>query len=74
MVFFPRPREVTKALWKICCADAVATGLNGSVHRSDRCSTGNKSCKFPLCVLVCFGSESGLLVPRISSTPVLTWS
>jgi hypothetical protein len=30
------PREVTKALWNICCADAVATGLTGSVHRSDR--------------------------------------
>jgi hypothetical protein len=32
----PRPREVTKALWKICCAAAVATCLTGSVHRSDQ--------------------------------------
>jgi hypothetical protein len=36
-VFVPGPREVTEALWKICCAVAVATGLTGSVHRSDRC-------------------------------------
>jgi hypothetical protein len=35
-VFVPGPREVTKALWNICCVDAVATGLTGSVHRSDR--------------------------------------
>jgi hypothetical protein len=69
-VFVPGPREVTKALWNICCAAAVATGLTGSVHRSDRCSTGSKPCKFPLCVLVSFGSEGCLLVPRISSTPV----
>jgi hypothetical protein len=26
------PREVTEALWNICCAAAVATGLTGSVH------------------------------------------
>jgi hypothetical protein len=59
-VFVSGPREVTDALWNICCAAAVATGLTGSVHRchrsdrrgpsSDRCSTGSKSCKFPLCV------------------------
>jgi hypothetical protein len=30
------PREVTEALWNICCAAVVATGLTGSVHRSDR--------------------------------------
>jgi hypothetical protein len=50
------------------------TGLTGAGHRSDRCSTGSKPCKFPMCVLVCFGSEGCLLVPRISSTPVATWS
>jgi hypothetical protein len=80
-VFIPGPREVTEALWNICCAAAVATGLTGlptsltSVgHRSDRCSTGSKPCKFPLCMLVSSGSEGCLLVPRISSTPVATWS
>jgi hypothetical protein len=31
-------------------------------------------CKFPLCVLVCFGSEGCLLVPRSSSTSVVTWA
>jgi hypothetical protein len=36
-VFVPGPREVTKALWNICCAVAVATGLTGSVHHSNRC-------------------------------------
>jgi hypothetical protein len=36
-VFVPGPREVTEALWNICCAAAVATDLTGSVHRSDRC-------------------------------------
>jgi hypothetical protein len=50
------------------------TGLTDAGHRSDRCGIGSKSCKFPLCVLVCFGSEGCLLVPRISSTPVATWS
>jgi hypothetical protein len=30
------PREVIEALWNTCCAAAVATGLTGSVHRSDR--------------------------------------
>jgi hypothetical protein len=68
--FVPRPREVTEALWNACCAAVVATGLTGTVHRSDRCSTGNNSCKFPLCVLVCFGSKGCLLVPRSSSTSV----
>jgi hypothetical protein len=84
--FVPRPREVTEAFWNACCAVAVATGLTGSVHRSDRChrsgwrrhrsdqcSTGSKPCKFPLCVLVCFGLEGCLLVPRSSSTSVAAW-
>jgi hypothetical protein len=73
-VFVPGPREVTEALWNICCAAAAATGLTGSAHRSDRRSTGSKPCKFPQCVLLCFDSEGCLLVPRISSTPVATWS
>jgi hypothetical protein len=86
-VFVPGPREVTEAFWNACCAAAVATGLTGAVHwsdrchrltgaghRSDRCSTGSKLCKFPLCVLVCFGSEGCLLVPRSSGTPVATWA
>jgi hypothetical protein len=34
-VFFPGPREVIEALWNICCAAAIATGLTDSVHRSD---------------------------------------
>jgi hypothetical protein len=46
------------------------TGLTGAGHRSDWCSTSSKPCKFPLCVLGCFGLEGCLLVPRISSTPV----
>jgi hypothetical protein len=86
-VFVPGPREVTEGLWSISCAAAVAIGQTGSVHRSnrchrsdrrwpssDRCSTGSKPCKFPLCVLVSFGSEGCLLVPRVSSPPVATWS
>jgi hypothetical protein len=86
-VFLPGLREVTEALWNICCVATIATGLTGTVqrsdrchrsdrrrHRSDRCSTGNKPCKFPLCVLVIFRSEGCLLVPRISSIPVATWS
>jgi hypothetical protein len=36
-VFVLGPSEVTEALWNVCCAAAVATGLTGSVHRSDRC-------------------------------------
>jgi hypothetical protein len=52
----------------------VATGLTGVVHQSDRCSTGCKPCKFLLCVLVCFGSEGCLLVPRSSSTSVAAWA
>jgi hypothetical protein len=35
-VFFRGPREVTEALWNICCAAAVVTVLTGSVHRSNR--------------------------------------
>jgi hypothetical protein len=79
-VFVPGPREVTEAFWNACCAAVVATGLTGVTgltgagHRSDRCSTGSKPCKFPLCVLVCFGSEGCLLVPRSSSTSVAVWA
>jgi hypothetical protein len=47
--------------------------LTGAGLRSDRCSTSSKRCKFPLCVLVCFGSEGCVLVPRSSGTPVATW-
>jgi hypothetical protein len=36
-VLVPGPKEVTEALWNICCAAAAATGLTGSVHWSDRC-------------------------------------
>jgi hypothetical protein len=36
--------------------------------------TSSKSCKFSLCVLVCFSSEGCLLVPRTSKTPVAAWS
>jgi hypothetical protein len=53
---------------------ALSTGLTGACHRSDRCSTSSKPCKFPLCVLVSFGSEGCVLVPRTSSTSVATWS
>jgi hypothetical protein len=70
----PGPRELTEALWNICCAAAAATGLTGAGHLSDRCSTSSKPCKIPLCELVCFSSEGCMLVPRISSTPVTTWS
>jgi hypothetical protein len=35
-VFVPGPREVTEALYNACCAAAVATGMTGAVHRSDR--------------------------------------
>jgi hypothetical protein len=73
-VFVPGPREVVEALWNTCSAAAVATGLTGACHRSDRCTTGSKPCKFPLCVLVCFGSEGCLLAPRSSSTPVAAWA
>jgi hypothetical protein len=86
-VFVPGPREVTEAFWNACCVAVVATGLTGSAHRltgvtgltgaghrSDRCSTGSKPCKFPLCVLVCFGSGGCLLVPRSSSTSVAAWT
>jgi hypothetical protein len=31
-------------------------------------------CKFPLCVLVCFGLEGCLLVPRSSSTSMAAWA
>jgi hypothetical protein len=35
--------------------------LTGASHRSDRCSTDNRLCKFPRCVgSVCFGWLSGL--------------
>jgi hypothetical protein len=48
--------------------------LTGAGHRSDRWSTGSKPCMFPLCVLVCFGSEGCVLVPRSSSTSVAAWA
>jgi hypothetical protein len=35
--FCSRPKEVTEALLNTCCAAAVATGLTGSLHRSDWC-------------------------------------
>jgi hypothetical protein len=73
-VFVPGPREVTEAFWNVCCATAVATGLTGAVHLSNQCSTGSKPCKFLFCVLVFFGSEGCLLVPRSSGTPVATWA
>jgi hypothetical protein len=41
-VFVPGPKEVTKALWNTCCAAAVATGLTGSVHRSDWCHRSDR--------------------------------
>jgi hypothetical protein len=34
--FVVGPREVTEAFWNACCAGAVATGLIGSIHWSDR--------------------------------------
>jgi hypothetical protein len=34
-VFVLGPREVTEALWNICCVAAVATGLTSSVHWYD---------------------------------------
>jgi hypothetical protein len=79
-VFVLGPREVNEALWNACCAAAAATGLTGTVHRSDwchrsdRCSTGSKPCKFPMCVLVCCSSEGCVLIPRSSGTPVATWA
>jgi hypothetical protein len=57
-VFVPGPRDVTEAFWNACCAAAVATGLTGSAHRSDQCSTGNKPCKFGCVDLANLGSES----------------
>jgi hypothetical protein len=45
-VFVLGSREVIEALWNICCAAVVATGLTSSIHRSDRCSTRSKPCKF----------------------------
>jgi hypothetical protein len=64
---------VTEAFWNACCAAAVATGLTGTAYRSDRCHRSDRR-KFPLCVLVCFGSEGCLFVPRSSSTPVAVWA
>jgi hypothetical protein len=40
--FVPGPREVTEALWNACCATVVATGLTGSVHRSDWCHRSDR--------------------------------
>jgi hypothetical protein len=83
--FFPGPREVTEAPWNTCCATTVATGLTGAVHRSDRCHQSDqlrpsvspvqhRQQAVPLCVLVSFGSEGCLLVPRSSSTSVAAWA
>jgi hypothetical protein len=41
-VFVPGPREVTEAFWNACCAAAIATGLTGSVNRSDRCHQSDR--------------------------------
>jgi hypothetical protein len=35
VIFVVGLREVTEVLWNICYAAAVATGLTGSVYRSD---------------------------------------
>jgi hypothetical protein len=41
-VFVLGPREVTEAFWNTCCAVAAATGLTGSIHRSDRCHRSDR--------------------------------
>jgi hypothetical protein len=41
-IFVLGPREVIEDLWNICCVAAVATGLTGSVHRSDRCHRSDR--------------------------------
>jgi hypothetical protein len=41
-LFVPGTREVTVAFWNACCAVAVATGLTGSAHRSDRCHQSDR--------------------------------
>jgi hypothetical protein len=41
-VLVPGPREVTEALWNTCCAAVAATGLTGSVHRSDWCHRSDR--------------------------------
>jgi hypothetical protein len=64
---------VVRLLWPLAWP-ALSTGLTDAGHRSDRCSTGSKPCKFPLCVLVCFGPEGCLLVSRSSSTSVAAWA
>jgi hypothetical protein len=40
--FVPGPRKVTEAFWNACCVAAVATGLTGSAHRSDRCHRSDR--------------------------------
>jgi hypothetical protein len=40
--FVPRPKEVTEVFWNACCVAAVATGLTGSVHQSDRCHRSDR--------------------------------
>jgi hypothetical protein len=52
----------------------ISSSATGAGHRSDRCGAGSKPRKFPLCVLVGFGSEGCVLVPRSSGTPVATWA
>jgi hypothetical protein len=52
----------------------TVSGLTDAGHRSDRCSTSSKPCKFPLCVFVSFGSEGYVLVPKTISSLVAMWS
>jgi hypothetical protein len=55
------------------CAAAVATGLTGSATGLTGVAQSASRASFS-CVLVSFGSEGCLLVPRISCTLVATWS
>jgi hypothetical protein len=79
-VFVPGSREVIEALWNICCAAYVATGLTSSVHRSDRCHRSERSERRQQAVQVSpvrfgeFWLGRLFVVHRISSTPVATWS
>jgi hypothetical protein len=40
--FVLEPREVAEALWNTCCVASIATGLTGSVHRSDQCHQSDR--------------------------------
>jgi hypothetical protein len=58
-------------LWdlpRVNCLTRVSLGL-GAVGQFFICLE-----LFPLRVLVCFGSEGYVLVPRSSGTPVATWA